>query len=146
MLALYGVARWDAGPKPATNMPDKATLQSNAGTRLEDAEVLFANQRYDSAAYLCGYAVEFALKARICETLDTEIYPDHIHGFKIHKLDILLFLTGRGKHIRQTALAEWTFVTQKWQPEMRYRAAGMMPSADVRKLLESIRTLLPLLL
>lgn len=130
---------------PTPNLLDRATLQSNATRRLEDAQVLFDNRRYDGAAYICGYAVEFALKARICETLNTLTYPDHISGFKIHKLDPLLFLTGRESHIRQNALADWTFVLQYWQPEMRYKAAGTILAADVQTLLDATKTLLHLL-
>ncbi len=124
---------------------DKATLQSNAHIRLEDAQVLYDNKRYDGAAYICGYAVEFALKARICETLNTTTYPDHLPGFKIHKLETLLFLTGRESHIKQNALADWTFVVQNWQPEMRYKATGAVLPADVQTLIEAAKALLLLL-
>jgi HEPN domain-containing protein len=34
---------------------------------MRDAELLFRKGRYDASAYLCGYVVEFALKARICK-------------------------------------------------------------------------------
>ena len=80
-------------------MPDKATLNSNAKERLEDAQVLFDNQRYHGAVYLCGYAVEFALKARICDTLDVDPYPETERDFKIHELDKLLLLSGRKRFI-----------------------------------------------
>ena len=126
-------------------MLDKATLQSNARVRLEDAQVLFDHSRYDGSAYLCGYAVEFALKARICETLNTAVYPDKISGFKTHHLETLLFLTSMESHIKQNALAEWTFVLQNWQPEMRYKPAGTIASVDVQTLLEATATLLRLL-
>ena len=126
-------------------MLDKATLQSNARMRLEDAQVLFDHQRLDGAAYICGYAVEFALKARICETLNTTAYPDKILGFKTHQLETLLFLTGRESHIKQNALAEWTFVVQNWQPEMRYKPTGAILPAEVQTLLDATKTLLQLL-
>ena len=46
-----------------------AELRKIAKARLKDAEALLAAHRYDGAIYLCGYAVELALKARICQTL-----------------------------------------------------------------------------
>jgi HEPN domain-containing protein len=46
-----------------------------AQARLEDAEALLQSGRYDSAVYLCGYAVELALKARICLNLNWNEYP-----------------------------------------------------------------------
>ena len=130
---------------PAPDPLNKATLRSNAATRLNDAQILFDNQRYDGAAYLCGYAVEFALKARICETLNTTVYPDHIAGFKVHRLDLLLFLTGRESHIRQSVLVEWSFVVERWQPEMRYKPTGNISPADVQTLLDATKRLLQLL-
>ena len=116
---------------PAFQLLDKTTLRANATIRLEDGQVLFANQWYDGAAYLGGYAVEFALKARVCDTLNRTTYPDHIPGFKTHKLDTLLLLTGQETHLKQNALAEWTFVVERWTPEMRYAPAGAIVPADV---------------
>lgn len=51
-------------------------LRTLATARLTDSQVLFAGQRYDAAAYLCGYAIELALKARICKTLGWPNFPD----------------------------------------------------------------------
>ena len=130
---------------PARDPLDKVTLQSNATMRLEDAQILFDHQRYDGSAYLCGYAVEFALKARICDTLNSETYPDYISGFAVHKLDTLLFLTGREEHIKQNALVEWNFVAERWKPEMRYTRPGVILPADVQNLLDAAKTLLQLL-
>jgi len=47
-----------------------------AALRLCEAEALFAAGLYDGSAYLCGYVVELALKARICRLLDVNKYPD----------------------------------------------------------------------
>ena len=126
-------------------MLDKVTLRANAQVRLEDAQVLFDNKRYDGSAYLCGYAVEFALKARICNTLNTTTYPDKIAGYKIHHLSTLLFLTGLESQIKQTAFAEWSFVEQNWNPEMRYRASGTVSTGDAQALLQATGRLLQIL-
>ncbi len=50
-------------------MLDKKEVKKIARARLKDAEVLAASRRYEGAIYLCGYAVELGLKARICKTL-----------------------------------------------------------------------------
>ncbi len=47
-------------------MPTRNELKELAKLRLAEAEKLCDAGYYDGAAYLCGYAVEFALKARIC--------------------------------------------------------------------------------
>jgi len=48
-----------------------AELDKLAQARLDDAQALLAANRYDGATYLCGYAVEMALKARTCRVLST---------------------------------------------------------------------------
>lgn len=50
-------------------------LDKIARARLEDAKGLLAAGRFDGATYLCGYAVEVALKARICRTLNWSEFP-----------------------------------------------------------------------
>jgi hypothetical protein len=49
-----------------------AELDRLARARLEDAKALLAATRYDGAVYLCGYAVEVALKARTCRAIKVE--------------------------------------------------------------------------
>ncbi len=53
-----------------------ANLEAIALARLADARVLLAAGRLDGAVYLCGYAVELGLKARICRTLQWIGFPD----------------------------------------------------------------------
>jgi hypothetical protein len=75
-------------------------LRSVARARLRDAQVLLRAKRFDGAFYLCGYAVEVALKARICRALKWSGFPDAAHAFKAlqslktHDLEILLRLSG----------------------------------------------------
>ena len=47
-----------------------AELDNIARARLEDAKTLLAASRFDGATYLCGYAVEVALKARTAQQAD----------------------------------------------------------------------------
>jgi hypothetical protein len=51
-------------------------LKSIARARFRDAQVLLRARRFEGAFYLCGYAVELALKARICRTLKWAGFPD----------------------------------------------------------------------
>jgi hypothetical protein len=44
-------------------------LHDLASSRLADADALFVAKRHAGAVYLCGYAVELVVKARICRTL-----------------------------------------------------------------------------
>ncbi len=81
-------------------MLDCPNLWETVRARLKDAEVLLQSRRYDGAVYVCGYAIEIALKERICRTLDwpeffsTKREFDGLQSFKTHDLDILLHLSG----------------------------------------------------
>jgi HEPN domain-containing protein len=82
-----------------------------ARARLEDANILLTSRRYDGAIYLCGYAVELALKAKICQTLNWPGYPStagefrDYQSFRTHDLDVLLHLTGREEFIKTSRRA-----------------------------------------
>ena len=131
-------------------MMTATTLRSIAQARLEDSKILLASNRYDGAGYICGYAVELALKARICDTLNWPGYPEtrkdfeNLQSFKTHKLDVLLSLSGREPAIKQNNLAEWSIVCL-WNPESRYHAVGQVSPADAQAFLESVDVLLPIL-
>jgi HEPN domain-containing protein len=58
------------------NMATITELRTLARARLKDAQILFLAKRYDAATYLGGYAVELALKARICKTLGWTNFPE----------------------------------------------------------------------
>jgi len=81
-------------------MITRSDLTKIARARLRDAEVLYRSQRYDGAIYLCGYAVEIALKAKICKTLSWLGYPStggefqNYQSFRTHNLHVLLRLSG----------------------------------------------------
>ncbi|MCP4113130.1 MAG: HEPN domain-containing protein [Desulfobacteraceae bacterium] len=107
----------------------KKELKKLAKARLKDSEILFRNRRYDSAIYLCGYAVELALKARICRALKWMDFPSSNREFsdykslKTHNLDALLTFSGVEGKIKSNFFFEWSVVTQ-WKPEDRYRPLG----------------------
>lgn len=101
-----------------------AELDSLIRGKLEDAELLFREGRYDSSYYLSGYAIELALKRRICLTLGwKEGYPkkkfENLQSFKTHKLDILLHFSGIEEKIKKEHFSIWSVVAN-WDPEMRY--------------------------
>ena len=122
-------------------------LLTIAEARLEDAKVLFTNERVDGAGYLCGYAVELALKARICKTLNWTEFPvkrsefENYASFKTHKLDVLLSLSGQEQRIKTDHFSEWTAVAA-WDPEARYRAVGQADALEVALMLLSAETLM----
>ena len=113
-----------------------AELDRIAQARLEDARALLAAGRPDGAIYLCGYAVEVALKARVCRQLNWPDFPrtsgefNALKSFQTHSLDTLLRLSGQEANIKQSNFAEWNVVST-WNPEARYDIIGTatLPSA-----------------
>ena len=110
-------------------MISRQELRQIARARLRDAQVLLRAQRFDGAYYLGGYAVEIALKARICRTLKWAGFPDAASEFqglqslKTHDLEILLRLSGAEAKVKSRHLAEWSAVLN-WNPEKRYQPVG----------------------
>ncbi len=128
-------------------MLEKKEIRKIAKARLKDAEVLVASRRYEGAIYLCGYAVELGLKARICKTLKWSGFPStnnefkDYRSFKTHNLDVLLHLTGVETKIKGELLAEWSIVAE-WDPESRYNPIGNVSQSDAHSMLHSASSLL----
>jgi HEPN domain-containing protein len=118
--------------------------------RLKDAQVLLASGRFDGAVYVAGYAVETALKARICRRLGWPDYPETAGEFrdyqslKTHKLHVLLHLSGHESTVIAKAFTDWSTVLN-WEPEIRYRPIGTASSKDANDMLDSVARLLKIL-
>jgi len=116
-------------------MITRADLRKTAREYLTAAAVLRDNRKYDVAVYLCGYAVEIALKDRICRTLRWQGFPntkkefEGLSSFKTHNLEILLQLSGADYRIHPALAVDW-FVVTKWDPEQRYSPRGTKTRAD----------------
>jgi hypothetical protein len=101
-------------------------LQELSRGWITDSELLIREKRFGTSYYLCGYAIEMALKRRICLTLGwKEGYPnkkkkfENLGSFKTHNLDLLLHLSGMEEKIRTDCMASWSVVAG-WDPEVRY--------------------------
>ena len=122
-------------------------IENIAAARIKDAEALIAASRYGGAVYLCGYAVELGLKARICKTLNWPGYPstggefNDYKSFKTHNLEVLLHLTGIEQQIREELIVEWSNVAT-WSPESRYNPVGDTELAKAESMLSSAKMLL----
>lgn len=123
-------------------MIPRKELRKLAWARLKDARVLYAAKRYDCAAYVCGYSVEFALKARICRTLKWADFPhtpkefSGLASLKIHDLSMLLRLSGVEAKVKTSHLGAWSTV-QSWVPDMRYEPVGQVLPADASNMIAS---------
>ena len=130
-------------------MATRRQLQELARLRLEEAEALFAGGFYDGCAYLCGYVVELALKARICALIGVDDYPDNLgdrlkRAFRTHDLNELKLLAGmqeeitpRNKPINQALYTNWS--ASRWTTAGRYEPKGTYDSLSAQEMLEAVR-------
>jgi HEPN domain-containing protein len=128
-------------------MIDRNELRKIARARLNDAEVLYRNKRYDGAVYICGYALEVVLKQRICKSLKWKEFPEtrsdfkSRQSFKTHDLDVLLLLSGIEEKIKDKYLADWSIVAS-WDPEVRYKPIGTVNKKDTEQMILATKNLL----
>jgi HEPN domain-containing protein len=128
-------------------MLTRSELRRIARTRFQDAETLFRGRRYDGAIYLCGYAVELTLKARVCRTLRWAAFPQtnnefqQLQSFKTHNLETLLRLAGREDKVRIRHLADWSVVVN-WNPESRYEPPGTATRVSALSMIGATRRLM----
>ena len=127
-----------------------AELDNIARARLKDARALLAAGRFDGANYLCGYAVEVALKARICRTLNWTEFPSTgsdfqaYRSFQTHELDILLRLSGQEARVKQNHFPLWNAVAV-WKVESRYNVVGTAQQPDAMAMIQAAEELLTIL-
>jgi len=127
-----------------------AELERIARARLDDAKVLLTAGRFDGAAYLGGYAVEVALKSRICRTLSWQEFPSTggefqaYRSFQTHELDVLLRLSGQEARIKDNHFALWNAVAA-WKVESRYNVVGTAEQPDATTMIHAAEELLVVL-
>jgi HEPN domain-containing protein len=122
-------------------------LKGVARAKLNDAQHLYRGRRYDSAFYLCGYALEAALKYRICRThgWSEYYYKDPYRSFATHDLPVLLRLSGAELKIKDRFRAAWSEVTN-WTVERRYDPVGTTTETGAREIIAAARVLLNVLI
>ena len=94
-----------------------AELDNIARARIEDATALLTAGRFDGATYLCGYAVEVALNARICRTLNWTEFP----SFPL-----------------------WNAVA-RWTVESRYNAVGVVQQPGAMAMIQAAEEMVAIL-
>jgi hypothetical protein len=125
-------------------MATKQELRDLANLRLREAEALYDAGFYDGAAYLCGYVVELALKARICKLLGVTDYPDtgdYKRVYAVHDFTQLLFLSGLRTKLdpgNVPLFTNWSTAIP-WKPERRYSPVGTFSQQDAQDILDAIR-------
>lgn len=145
VLTLQTGLRYREKHRRQKQLANRRELQQLARLRLSEAEHLYAKGLHDGATYLCGYVVEFALKARICKLLKLKNYPDTGkigNLFKTHNFDDLKLLAGLSEEVTAAKnpelFANWS-IAKSWEPEQRYSAPGTSDRKKAQDALASIK-------
>lgn len=144
-------------------MISKKILRELVDQKLKDADILIANRRYASAIYIAGYALELALKLKVCKIFKfVQGFPENkaefifyqnsvksqpllagtitqIKDIRNHDLNKLLFYSGVEYQIRLNFLNEWNLVVG-WDPEMRYKLQKVLKKEAVSNI-KAVKTL-----
>ncbi|RZJ87223.1 MAG: hypothetical protein EOO60_12430 [Hymenobacter sp.] len=124
-------------------------MQQLAESRLQEAKILLANQLPDGALYLAGYALELALKARVCKILETDYPAENYRSFFTHKYNELVLLAGLSAQLDRKRTqdpgfnANWSLligsgVQEGWSENWRYRKIGSVSNAEAVDFIEAL--------
>lgn len=106
---------------------NKSDLEVLTGIRLAEAKCLLQNGFYHGAYYLCGYAVECALKACIAKNIAEFQFPDKKLAMDSHVHDLTKLMQVASLQLSHRQLAAqdgqfdifWT-VMKDWSEQLRY--------------------------
>jgi hypothetical protein len=145
-------------------MISKKDLRELVNQKLKDANALMAKKRYATAIYIAGYALELALKLKICKIFkfaqgfpenktDFSIYQNSstqqptlfstiskIKDIRNHDLNKLLFYSGTEYNVKLNLITEWNLVVS-WNPEMRYKIL-IIRKQEAETKIKAIKTLI----
>ncbi|MDH4185302.1 MAG: HEPN domain-containing protein [Nitrospinota bacterium] len=113
--------------------------------RLDDAKALQSGSRNHGGIYLSGYAVELALKARICIALSWDGYPSNskefrnYQSFKTHDFDVLLHLSGLELEVKTNpeVSVHWSILAE-WNPEARYEPLDSVTEENAKNMIMAV--------
>lgn len=105
-------------------------LQKMAEERVADATALLEARRFQAAYYLCGYAIEFALKACIARKIREFDFPDRklANDSYVHDLTKLLKVAGIDGLLQEEEGRNHDFATnwaivKDWSEASRYNVS-----------------------
>jgi len=118
-------------------------LISSAESKIISAYFLAGGERYDDAIYLCGYAVEFLLKAIVCKSRNLSQYPENEKNHKTHKTDLLVDLANIRPLLEARILSDADFmlnwsISTVWSPELRYNPPAQDAKEQWEEMIEAL--------
>jgi hypothetical protein len=94
-----------------------------AWLRIEDAESLLHERRWNGAVYLAGYAVECQLKYAYCQRKACGNLPAFL---EVHDWERIIDKAGLLKDIKAQSTVEaiYSAIVDQWGPSLRYRTSN----------------------
>ena len=123
---------------------NRADLQKLAEDRVLDAEALLNEGRWSGAYYLCGYAVECALKACIAKQTNLHDFPDKPNVDKSYTHDVVKLLEVAGLKLQlkldttpasNPALGQNWERVKDWSEQVRYQ---QRTEVEARRLFQAV--------
>jgi hypothetical protein len=121
----------------------RTEFQQIAILRLEEAETLLIQGKFNGCCYLAGYALESALKAAICHQMDNDDFfevlkSETVRAFKIHNLKELIVLAGLSRkyddlRVNNAILYDnWLIIFDeiRWSEQLRYQITMTQQNAE----------------
>ncbi len=121
----------------------RTEYQQIATLRLDEAELLLTQGKYNGCCYLAGYVLELALKAAICKAMDNEDFFDilkneTLRAFKIHNLKELIILAGLSRKYNNLKVVNpilydnWLVIFDeiRWSEQLRYQMVMTQNNAE----------------
>ena len=106
----------------------KDELEALADLRLREAKVLFENELFQGAFYLCGYSIECALKACIAKSFRENEFPNKklVNDSYVHDLNQLLKLSNLSIKFKTDAESDAKLdihlaLVKDWSEQFRYK-------------------------
>lgn len=111
-----------------------------AKMRVSESKILLSKKKYSGAYYLCGYAIEYALKAYFAKQIKKSEFPDKEAVLRIYKhspID-LMKASGLQKKFQDQLDADKTFavywnIVKDWSEEARYEIHSEKEAKDLYK-------------
>jgi len=121
---------------------NRRDFQQLALARLAEAECLINNGHYSGAYYLCGYAVECALKAGIAKLTRLHDFPDKKRTLDsyTHDLNTLLIAADLKAALdkeaaRDKAFRDYWLTVKAWSEQSRYQTSS---ESEARNLYQAV--------
>ncbi|MGQ0683384.1 hypothetical protein [Bradyrhizobium sp.] len=121
----------------------RGTLRRLALAKVDDARLLFENNRFSNSYYLYGYGIELGLKACIARLMLAETVPDKaiLRGFLDHEIVKLVGLAGLADLLRAEREnpefdVRWAIVAE-WSVESRYDMIDAVSATAMKDAVEN---------